>query len=137
MNDFVSGALRLSSMKNGMPVFVKHGRVHDRESRRSPEHHADVEAIALPEDEEKIFVSLDKIREEIHALKEHDDYVSKQAEQLQQEVDELHAQVAKHKSRKDSAMGSDSESSMVDHLNAQKSRKSTQFSSQMSWLTHI
>ncbi|KAI1383878.1 uncharacterized protein F4822DRAFT_417904 [Hypoxylon trugodes] len=129
MDDFLSGALRLSALRNGIPVFVKHGRVHDRETTISPDHHADVEAIAIPEDEEKIFVSLDKIKDEIHALKEHDEQVSKQAEQLQEEVEELHIQIAKYKSRKDSAMGSDSESSIIDHLNTQKSQLEEQISS--------
>lgn len=134
MNDFISGTLRLSSLKNGMPIFVKHGKVHDRDSKNSPDYHAEVEALAVPEDEEKIFVSLDKIREEIQELKEHDDLVSKQAEQLQEEVLELQIQAAKQKSRKDSAMGSDSESSMIDHLNAQKSQLEDQVASLQSRL---
>ncbi|KAI2605538.1 hypothetical protein GGR54DRAFT_445342 [Hypoxylon sp. NC1633] len=129
MNDFLSGALRLSTFRNGIPVFVKHGRVHDRESMDSPDHHVDVEAIAIPEDEEKIFVSLDKIKDEVHALKEHDELVSKQAEHLQVEIEDLHVQIAKYRSRKDSAMGSDSESSIIDHLNAQKSQLEDQVSS--------
>ncbi|KAL7620515.1 hypothetical protein AAE478_009510 [Parahypoxylon ruwenzoriense] len=129
MNDFLSGALRLSSFKNGIPVFVKHGKVHDRESTISPDHHADVEAIAIPEDEEKIFVSLDKIKDEIQALKEHDELISKQADQLEEEVEELHIQIAKYKSRKDSAVGSDSEGSMIDHLNTQKAQLEEQISS--------
>ncbi|OTB03003.1 hypothetical protein M426DRAFT_322230 [Hypoxylon sp. CI-4A] len=129
MNDFLSGALRLSSLRNGMPVFVRHGKVYDRESAIYPDRHADIEAIAIPEDEEKIFVSLDKIKDEVHALKEHDELVSKQAEQLQEEVEELHIQIAKYKSRKDSAMGSDSESSIIDHLSAQKSQLEDQVSS--------
>ncbi|KAI0168950.1 hypothetical protein GGR52DRAFT_497969 [Hypoxylon sp. FL1284] len=122
VNDFLSGVLKLSSLRNGMPVFVKHGRVHDRESSTSPEHHAELEAVSIPEDEEKIFVSLDKIKDEVHALKDHDEFISKQAEQLQEEVDELHIQIAKFKSRKDSAVGSDSESSVIDHLSSQKSQ---------------
>ncbi len=134
MNDFISGTLRLSSMKNGIPVFVKHGKVHDRDSRTLPDHHAEIEAVAVSEDEQKIFVSLDKIREEIQALKEHDDLVSKQAEQLQGEVAELQIQIARYKSRKDSAMGSDSESSVVDHLNTQKSQLEEQVASLQSRL---
>ncbi|KAI0377680.1 hypothetical protein F5Y04DRAFT_263945 [Hypomontagnella monticulosa] len=129
MNDFLSGALKLSSFRNGIPIFVKHGRVHDRESTAFPDYHAEVEAISIPEDEEKIFVSLDKIKDEIHALKEHDELVSRQAEQLQEEVEDLQIQIAKYKSRKDSAMGSDSESSIIDHLNAQKSQLEDQISS--------
>ncbi|KAI1209272.1 uncharacterized protein F4807DRAFT_427814 [Annulohypoxylon truncatum] len=129
INDFLSGTLRLSSLRNGMPIFVKHGKVHDRESTSSPDHHVDVEAIAIPEDEEKIFVSLDKIKDEIHALKEHDEMVSRQAEQLQEEIEDLQIQIAKYKSRKDSAMGSDSESSIIDHLNAQKGQLEEQINS--------
>ncbi|KAI8961922.1 hypothetical protein F5Y11DRAFT_207915 [Daldinia sp. FL1419] len=128
MNDFLSGALKLSSFRNGMPVFVKHGKVHDRESMIYSDHHADIEALSIPEDEEKIFVSLDKIKDEIHALKEHDELVSKQAEQLQEEVEELHVQITKYKSRKDSAMGSDSESSIIDYLSAQKNQLEEQVS---------
>lgn len=122
MNDFLSGALKLSSLRNGIPIFVKHGKVHDRESMVYPDHHADIEALSIPEDEEKIFVSLDKIKDEIHALREHDELVTKQAEQLHEEIEEMHVQIAKYKSRKDSAMGSDSESSIIDHLSAQKNR---------------
>ncbi|KAI1763565.1 hypothetical protein GGR53DRAFT_497116 [Hypoxylon sp. FL1150] len=129
MNDFLSGALKLSSLKNGMPIFVKHGKVHDRESTTFPDHHADVEAVSIPEDEEKIFVSLDKIKDEIYTLKEHDELVSKQAELLQEEVEELHVQIAEFRSRKDSAIGSDSESSMVGHLSAQKSKLEEQVDS--------
>ncbi|KAI0126943.1 hypothetical protein BJ170DRAFT_630546 [Xylariales sp. AK1849] len=122
INDFVSGVLRLSSVKDGIPVFVKHGKVHDRESKSSPESHVELDAIEVPRDEQEIFVSLNKIREEIHTLQAHDDQVSKQAEQLQEEIYELQVQISKLKSRKDSATGSDSESSMVDYLNAQKSQ---------------
>ncbi|KAI0106718.1 hypothetical protein F4814DRAFT_428879 [Daldinia grandis] len=129
MNDFLSGALKLSSLRNGIPIFVKHGKVHDRESMIYSDHHADIEALSIPEDEEKIFVSLDKIKDEIHALREHDELVSKQAEQLQEEVEDMHVQIAKYKSRKDSAMGSDSESSIIDHLSAQKNQLEEQVSS--------
>lgn len=129
VNDFLSGALKLSSLRNGMPIFVKHGKVHDRESSTFPDHHADVEAVSIPEDEEKIFVSLDKIKDEIYTLKEHDELVSKQAELLQEEVEELHVQIAEFRSRKDSAIGSDSESSIIGHLSAQKSKLEEQVDS--------
>ncbi|KAI1841395.1 hypothetical protein JX266_012406 [Neoarthrinium moseri] len=122
VNDLVSGVLRLSSLKNGIPVFVKHGKVHDREAHNLPDDHAALDAIDIPKDEQQIFVSLDKIREEIQALQAHDDQVTRQAEQLQEEVYELQSHMAKSRSRKDSAMGSDSESSMVDYLNGQKSQ---------------
>lgn len=121
INDFVSGVLRLSSVKNGIPVFVKHGRVHDRESRSSLAHHNEVDAIEVPRDEQEIFVSLEKIREEIQTLQAHDDQVTRQAEQLQDEVSELQTQLSRYRSRKDSAMGSDSDSSVVDYLSKEKS----------------
>ncbi|KAK5630530.1 hypothetical protein RRF57_006245 [Xylaria bambusicola] len=122
LDDFLTGTLRWSSFKNGTPIFVKHGRVHDRVTKRSPDHHADFEDVNIPKEEEEIFVSLDKIREEIQILQEHDEHVSKQAEQLQSEVAELQDHIARLKSRKDSAMGSDSDSSMIMQLTTQKSQ---------------
>lgn len=121
INDFISGALKLTTARNGIPVFVKHGKVHDRGSRVGPEDHDEVDAIEIPQDEQEIFISLDKIREEIQALQAHDDQVTKQAEQLQEEVYELELELSRYRSRKDSAMGSDSESSMVEYLSTQKS----------------
>ncbi|KAI3339990.1 hypothetical protein F4824DRAFT_431928 [Ustulina deusta] len=129
LNDFVSGTLRWSSFKNGTPIFVKHGRVHDRETKTSLDHHADFEAVTIPLEEEEIFVSLDKIREEIMTLQQHDELVSKQAEQLQDEVCELQAHLDKLKFRKDSAMGSDSDGSMISQLATQKSQLEEQLAS--------
>ncbi|KAI0391470.1 hypothetical protein F5Y17DRAFT_440483 [Xylariaceae sp. FL0594] len=129
LNDFVSGTLRLSSLKNGTPVFVKHGKVHDRDTKTSFDHHADFEAIPISNEEEKIFVSLDKIREEIQTLQEHDEFVSKQAEQLQEEVVELQSHVTTLKARKDSALGSESDGSAVEQLTSQKSQLEEQVAS--------
>lgn len=124
LNDFVSGTLRWSSLRNGTPVFVKHGKVHDREMKTSIDHHADFEAVTIPHEEEEIFVSLDKIREEIQTLQEHDELMSKQAEQLQDEVGELQSHVAKLNSRKDSAMGSEPDSSIIVQLTTHTTSKS-------------
>ncbi|KAK6859858.1 Spindle pole body protein ppc89 [Apiospora arundinis] len=121
IDDFISGALKIQSVDNGMPVFVKHGRVHDRELKSSPKHHAEIEMIGLPDDEQQIFVSLDKIRDEIQALQAHDDQVSRQAEQFQEEVYELQLQLSKIRGRKDSAMGSDSDNSLIIHMNSRQS----------------
>ena len=123
IDDFISGALKIQSVDNGMPVFVKHGKVHDRELKSSPKHHADIEMIGLPEDEQQIFVSLDKIRDEIQALQAHDDQVSRQAELFQEEVYELQLQLSKIRGRKDSAMGSDSDNSLIIHMNSRQSGK--------------
>ncbi|KAK8043689.1 hypothetical protein PG993_006119 [Apiospora rasikravindrae] len=121
IDDFISGALKIQSVDNGMPVFVKNGKVHDRETKSSPKLHAEVEMIGLPEDEQQIFVSLDKIRDEIQALQAHDDQVSRQAEQFQEEVYELQLQLSKIRGRKDSAMGSDSDNSLIIHMNSRQS----------------
>ncbi|KAI0868986.1 hypothetical protein GGS24DRAFT_480374 [Hypoxylon argillaceum] len=129
INDFVSGTLRWSSLKNGMPIFVKHGRVHDRETKTSLDHHADFEAVSVPHEEEQIFVSLDKIREEIQTLQEHDELVSKRAEQLQDEVNALQSHVTKLKSRKDSAMGSDIDHSIIVQLTTHNTELEEQISS--------
>ncbi|KAI0410001.1 hypothetical protein F4802DRAFT_543003 [Xylaria palmicola] len=129
LNDFVSGTLKWSSMMNGTPIFVKHGRVHDRGTKRSLDHHADFEVVGIPQEEEEIFVSLDKIREEIQALQEHDELVTKQAEQLQDEVGELQSHVVKLKSRKDSAMGSDTDNSIITQLTHHNTELEEQISS--------
>ncbi|KAI1436844.1 hypothetical protein GGR50DRAFT_175593 [Xylaria sp. CBS 124048] len=122
INDFVSGTLKWSSVRNGTPIFVKHGKVFDRETMASADHHADFEAIPIPYEEEEIFVSLDKIREEIQTLQDHDVFISKQAEDLQDEVRALQNHIIKLKTRKDSAMGSESDGSMILQLTTQKSQ---------------
>ncbi|KAI0446474.1 hypothetical protein F4803DRAFT_503747 [Xylaria telfairii] len=116
LHDLVSGTLRWSTMKNGMPIFVKHGKVHDKETNKFHDHHADFEGVTIPDEEKQIFVSLDKIRDEIQTLQEHDELVSKQAEQLQDEVYELQSHIAKLASRKDSAVGSEFDSSLIVQL---------------------
>lgn len=98
LGDFVTGTLRFSgSMRNGVPIFVKNGKVHDLKDKYSANHHAEVDGLEVPEDEEKIFVSMDMIREEIISLQEHYDKVQEYAENLQQQVEQLEAQL---KSRK-------------------------------------
>lgn len=94
LGDFVTGTLRFSgSMRNGVPIFVKQGRVHDRLDRSSLANHAGVDAIEVPEDEEKIFVSMDMIRNEIISLQEHYDKVQEYASNLQQQVESLEAEL--------------------------------------------
>ncbi|KAI1751832.1 hypothetical protein F4782DRAFT_503303 [Xylaria castorea] len=129
LHDLVSGTLRWSSMKNGMPIFVKHGKVHDKETKRHQDRHADFEVVTISEEEERIFVSLDKIRDEIQTLQEHDEFVSKQAEQLQDEVCELQSHVTKLQSRKDSAVGSEFDSSLIVQLTHHNTELEEQVSS--------
>ncbi|KAM0551801.1 hypothetical protein ACHAPJ_008372 [Fusarium lateritium] len=99
LGDFVDGTLRFSgSMRNGVPIFVKNGRVHDRFEKPSLSTHAEVDEFEVPEDEEKIFVSMDMIRDEIISLQEHYDKVHEYAENLQQQVEQLEAQLKSRKS---------------------------------------
>lgn len=121
LGDFVTGTLRFSgSMRNGVPIFVKHGRVHDRQEKPSTAHHAEVDALEVPQDEEKIFVSMDMIREEILTLQEHYDKVQEYAENLQRQVEELEQQLKSQKS----FGGGFSSHQANDQLMAQKNRKS-------------
>ncbi|KAK1529129.1 uncharacterized protein CCOS01_06963 [Colletotrichum costaricense] len=109
LNDFISGNLRFNgAVKNGVPVFVKNGQVRDRIDTLPPNDHAEVDGLAIPEDEEKIFVSMDMIRNEICNLQEHDDLVQQHAVELENQVDHLQTELKRIKGRKsiDSALGS-------------------------------
>ncbi|KAI9172227.1 hypothetical protein HJFPF1_01721 [Paramyrothecium foliicola] len=98
LGDFVTGTLRFSgAIKNGVPIFVKHGKVHDQQEKPSTRNHAQVDGIQVSEDEEKIFVSMDMIREEIISLQEHYDKVQEYAAGLQQQVETLEDQLATRK----------------------------------------
>ncbi|KAF0642728.1 hypothetical protein NXS19_000362 [Fusarium pseudograminearum] len=131
LEEFVDGTLRFSgSMKNGVPIFVKNGRVHDRLAKPSLTTHAEVDEVEVPEDEEKIFVSMDMIRDEIISLQEHYDKVHEYAENLQQQVERLEAQL---KSRKSFDMDYDS-SRANDNLVAQKNRLELEISTLQSRL---
>lgn len=113
LNDLVSGTLRFNgAYKNGVPIFVKHGKVRDQAESLAAHHHAEVDGLAIPEEEEKMFVSMDLIRKEIEDLQEHDDLVQKYANDLQGEVEVLQREVKRLKSRNsvDSALGSRSAS---------------------------
>ncbi|KAJ6785321.1 hypothetical protein PWT90_04614 [Aphanocladium album] len=94
LGDFVTGTLRFSgSMKNGVPIFVKQGRVHDRQASPAAAAHVAVDSVKVPQDEERIFVSMDMIREEIVSLQEHHEKVQEYAMNLQQQVERLEAQL--------------------------------------------
>ncbi|KAF4416118.1 rho coiled-coil associated kinase alpha [Fusarium acutatum] len=131
LGDFVDGTLRFSgSMRNGVPIFVKNGRVHDRYEKPSLSAHAEVDEVEVPEDEEKIFVSMDMIREEIISLQEHYDKVHEYAENLQQQVEQLEAQLKSRKSYDD-----DYDSSRANEkLMAQKNRLEVEVSTLQSRL---
>ncbi|RKU48335.1 hypothetical protein DL546_008473 [Coniochaeta pulveracea] len=111
--DLTSGTLKFSSMRDGVPVFVKHGKARTQIVDAGNEHET-VEAINVPGEDKDIFVSMDNIREEVRQLQEHDEMVQKEAENLQTEVERLHNELKRFKQRKasvaDSAFGSGSES---------------------------
>ncbi|KAL1879952.1 hypothetical protein VTK73DRAFT_6532 [Phialemonium thermophilum] len=119
--DWTSGTLKFSTLRDGVPVFVKHGKAHSRFHQPTNEH-AVVDAISIPEEDEEIFVSMDKLREEVKELQAHDEIVQQEAEHLQREVHQLQAELKRLKQRKvsDSAIGSDSEHSINRALDAQK-----------------
>ncbi|KAI6782363.1 uncharacterized protein J7T54_008449 [Emericellopsis cladophorae] len=119
LGDFVTGTLRFSgSMRNGVPVFVKNGKVHDSRDRRSQAHHAELNELEVPEDEERIFVSMDMIREEIVSLQEHYDKVQEYASNLQEQVESLEAELKK----RPASGGRGNADFMNQHLADQKDR---------------
>ncbi|KAK3394494.1 hypothetical protein B0H63DRAFT_461083 [Podospora didyma] len=109
--DWTSGTLKFSAMKNGVPVFVKSGRAG---VQLGPfKSHGAVNAVDMPEDDELIFVSMDKLQEEVRELHDHDAMLQREAEKLQREVNQLQSELKMFKLRKraDSAIGSDSDGS--------------------------
>ncbi|KAF9875713.1 rhoptry protein [Colletotrichum karsti] len=109
LNDFITGKLRFDGgVQNGVPVFVKNGRVRNRIETQPPNDHAEVDGLAIPPDEENLFVSLDMIRDEICNLQEHDDLVQRHALALEEQVVDLKNELKRLKGRKsiDSAIGS-------------------------------
>lgn len=94
LGDFVTGTLRFSgSMKNGVPIFVKQGKVHDKQTSPAATKHVAVDSIKVPQEEERIFVSMDMIRDEIVSLQEHHEKVQEYALGLQQQVERLETQL--------------------------------------------
>ncbi|KAL7821935.1 hypothetical protein V8C26DRAFT_326729 [Trichoderma gracile] len=94
LDDFLTGTLKFNGqVKDGVPVLVKHGQVHDQKVKPFGVRYREVDGIKLPEDEEKIFVSIDMIRDEILSLRE-------QHEKLQEYSATLENEVQRHRSRK-------------------------------------
>ncbi|GFP60040.1 hypothetical protein TASIC1_0015020900 [Trichoderma asperellum] len=94
LDDFVTGTLKFNgTIKDGVPILVKHGQVHDQKEKPFGVRHAEIDGVKIPEDEEKIFISMDMIREEIVSLQEHHDKIQDYAGSLQHEVERLEAQL--------------------------------------------
>ncbi|KAK0657461.1 hypothetical protein B0T16DRAFT_340190 [Cercophora newfieldiana] len=107
--DWTAGTLKFSTMKNGVPVFTRTGvRLN-----ASANEHGSVNAMGITEEDEEIFVSMDKLQEEVRELHDHDAMLQREAEKLQREVNSLQAELKRFKSRRpsDSALGSDSDGS--------------------------
>ncbi|RCI08054.1 hypothetical protein L249_7868 [Ophiocordyceps polyrhachis-furcata BCC 54312] len=114
LGDFVTGTLKFSgSMKNGVPIFVKNGKVHDRRERPYNDAHAAVDGIEVPQVEEKIFVSMDMIRDEIVSLQKHHDQVQQYAENLQKQVHKLETQVKSGKHHQETKDKGQADSGLV------------------------
>lgn len=109
--DWTSGALKFNAMKDGVPVFVKSGKNGVRLGQ-SGDHEA-INAVGIPEEDERIFVSMDKLQEEVRELHDHDAMLQREAEKLQREVNQLQSELKRYKTRRpsDSAIGSDSDGS--------------------------
>lgn len=113
--DFVSGILKFSQLdKNGNPVFVKDTETNTSSQQQSSNSHKDVNAVHVPQEETRIFVSMDQLRKEIAELQEHDEAMEREADKAHQDKAriELQLQEARGTCRKassDSAIGSDSD----------------------------
>ncbi|KAL2125407.1 hypothetical protein VTJ04DRAFT_1772 [Mycothermus thermophilus] len=109
--EWTSGALKFTTTKNGVPVFVKtaNGVRLDQYGKN----HEEIRAVGMSKEDEEIFVSMDKLQEEVRELHDHDAMLQREAERLQREVDQLQAELKRLKSQNlsDSALGSESEAS--------------------------
>ena len=111
--DWTSGVLKFSAMKDGVPVFVKTGNENVRMTRAPIEHGA-LNSAGISEEDEQIFVSMDKLQEEVRELHDHDAMLQREAEKLQREVNQLQSELKRFQSlrkRSDSAIGSESDGS--------------------------
>ncbi len=95
--DWATGTLKFSTMRNGTPMFV---RASPRNRVTPGMEHGSVGEVDIPEEDEEIFVSLDKLREEVRELHDHDAMLQQEAEKLQTEVAELQSELKKLRARK-------------------------------------
>jgi len=110
LGDFVTGTLRFSgSIKNGVPILVKQGKVHDKKENPSAASHVAVDGLEIPKDEEKIFVSMDMIRDEIVSLQESHDKIQEYAMNLQQQLERQQGQSKPQNPEKGNYFGFDIE----------------------------
>ncbi|KAK4231817.1 hypothetical protein QBC38DRAFT_205227 [Podospora fimiseda] len=110
--DWTSGTLKFSAMKNGVPVFVKNGK-SGAQLEQSGQSHGVIHSVGISDEDEEIFVSMDKLQEEVRELHDHDAMLQREAEKLQREVNQLQSELKRFKNRhpSDSAIGSDTDAS--------------------------
>ncbi|KAL2155180.1 hypothetical protein VTH82DRAFT_3856 [Thermothelomyces myriococcoides] len=110
--EWTSGALKFSTMKNGVPVFVRSGKSGVRLDMQGGDHDK-IHEVGISKEDEEIFVSMDKLQEEVRELHDHDAMLQREAERLQREVELLQAELKRARGRKlsDSAIGSESDAS--------------------------
>lgn len=113
--DFVSGVLRFSQLdQDGNPVFVKDTDTDTSSQQQAFNTHKDVNAVHISQEETRIFVSMDQLRQEIAGLQEHDEAMEREADKAHQEKARLELQLQEargtcRKASSDSAIGSDSD----------------------------
>jgi hypothetical protein len=113
--DFVSGVLKFSQLdQDGNPVFVKNTDTDTLSPQQAPTTYKDVNAVHVSQEETKIFVSMDQLRQEIAELQEHDEAMEREADKAHQEKARLELQLQEargtcRKASSDSAIGSDSD----------------------------
>ncbi|KAK3341132.1 hypothetical protein B0T25DRAFT_466228 [Lasiosphaeria hispida] len=108
--DWTAGTLKFSAMRDGVPIFTKAGA---RFSQAANEHGV-LNGVVISEEDEEIFVSMDKLQEEVRELHDHDAMLQREAEKLQREVGQLQSELKRFQTtrkRSDSALGSDSDGS--------------------------
>lgn len=113
--DFVSGVLKFSQLdQDGNPVFVKDTDTNTSSQQQASNSHQDVNAVHVSQEETRIFVSMDQLRQEIAELQEHDEAMEREADKAHQEKARLELQLQEvrgicRKASSDSAIGSDSD----------------------------
>lgn len=113
--DFVSGVLRFSQLdQDGNPVFVKDTDTDASSQQQASNTHKDVNAVHISQEETRIFISIDQLRQEIAGLQEHDEAMEREADKAHQEKARLELQLQEargtcRKASSDSAIGSDSD----------------------------
>jgi hypothetical protein len=113
--DFVSGVLKFSQLdQDGNPVFVKDTITDTSSQQQASNTHKDVNAVHVSQEETRIFVSMDQLRQEIAELQEHDEAMEREADKAHQEKARLELQLQEvrgtcRKASSDSAIGSDSD----------------------------